>query len=135
MLTAEERRARATSSRGRKRGPTISRNDPLEELVRRMVGSLLRSDCRGEFFFSSCLVKLARESFGHELPEVRDRAGDGHPLCGSRLLPGVKNSDLPPESPPALDGMRGRRYSEACPAGTPIRSRQGARNPGIDHIP
>ena len=39
------------------------------------------------------------------------------------------------ETAPDLDGMRGRRYSEACPTGTPIRSRQGARNRGIDHIP
>jgi hypothetical protein len=36
--------------------------DPTEELVRRIVGSLLRSDYRGEFFCSSCLGKLARES-------------------------------------------------------------------------
>jgi hypothetical protein len=35
---------------------------PPEELVRRIVGSLLRSDYRGKFFCSSCLVKLAPES-------------------------------------------------------------------------
>jgi hypothetical protein len=35
---------------------------PTEELVRRIVGSLLRSDYCGKFFCSSCLVKLARES-------------------------------------------------------------------------
>jgi hypothetical protein len=35
---------------------------PTEELVRRIVGSLLRGDYRGKFFCSSGLVKLARES-------------------------------------------------------------------------
>ena len=42
--------------------------DPTEELVRRIVGSLLRSDYRGEFFCSSCLGKLARESLDMTYP-------------------------------------------------------------------
>jgi hypothetical protein len=44
--------------------------DPTEELVRRIVGSLLRSDYRGEFFCSSsCLGKLARESLDAIYPK------------------------------------------------------------------
>jgi hypothetical protein len=35
---------------------------PTEEVVRRIVGRLLRSDYRGKFFCSSCLVKLARDT-------------------------------------------------------------------------
>jgi hypothetical protein len=42
---------------------------PTEEVVRRLVGRLLRSDYRGEFFCSSCLVKLARESLDTTYPK------------------------------------------------------------------
>jgi hypothetical protein len=43
--------------------------DPTEEMVRRIVGRLLRSDYGGEFFCSSCLVKLARESLDTTYPQ------------------------------------------------------------------
>jgi ferredoxin len=43
--------------------------DPTEELVRRVVGNLLRSDYRGNVFCSTCLVKLARESLDTIYPK------------------------------------------------------------------
>jgi ferredoxin len=43
--------------------------DPTEELVRRIVGSLLHSDYRGNFFCSTCLVKLAWESLDTIYPK------------------------------------------------------------------
>jgi hypothetical protein len=50
---------------------------PTEELVRRIVGRFLRSDYRGEFFCSSCLVKLARESLNTTYPRSEaERAMD-----------------------------------------------------------
>ena len=50
---------------------------PTEEVVRRLVGRLLRSDYRGEFFCSSCLVKLARESLDTTYPKSEiERAMD-----------------------------------------------------------
>src|SRR6266436_10214206 len=42
---------------------------PTEELVRHLVGNLVRSDYRGKFFCSSCLVKLARESLDTIYPK------------------------------------------------------------------
>jgi hypothetical protein len=56
--------------------------DPTEASVRRIVGRLLRSDYRGEFFCSSC--KTRSGELGHDLPEVRDRAGDRHGVPVSR---------------------------------------------------
>jgi hypothetical protein len=50
---------------------------PTEELVRRIVGSLLRSDYRVAFFCSSCLGKLARESLDTIYPKSEiERAMD-----------------------------------------------------------
>jgi hypothetical protein len=50
---------------------------PTEEVVRRIVSRLLRSDYRGEFYWSSCLVKLARESLDTSYPKSEiERAMD-----------------------------------------------------------
>ena len=48
-----------------------------EELVRRIVGHFLRSDNRAQFFCSSGLVKLARESLDTTYPRSEiERAMD-----------------------------------------------------------
>ena len=50
---------------------------PTEQVVRRIVGRLLRGDYRGQFFCSSCLVKLARESVDTTYPTSKiERAMD-----------------------------------------------------------
>ena len=64
---AEEGSSRAMGERaGQKEAAMTS---PPEEVVRRIVGRLLRSDYRGQFFCSSCLVKLARESLDTTYPK------------------------------------------------------------------
>ena len=80
-----------------------------EELVRRIVGHFLRSDNRAQFFCSSGLVKLARESLDTTYPRSEiERAMNTvfqSPRCSLRRLqvndavPRGAESVTPPHPP------------------------------------
>jgi hypothetical protein len=72
---AEEGSSRAMGERAGQKEATMTY--PTEDRVCRIVGRLLRNDYRGQFFCSSCLVKLARESLDTTYPKSEiERAMD-----------------------------------------------------------